>query len=295
MSKDLVETLNERAGCGLELIGIAPQGQSGGAAYVRWPDGRDSVVTTALAPIEHMRQTADVLGIVKQHGIPVPRHEFLWQLDDGLVAVVQERLPGLVVVESDASVVDAMVAMNERFAGLLVDRPDVPTPRLRLGGADDPVLGPEPMQEYSARSRRLLRLIQRIGAEVGVGDGFEMDGDDLVHVDLTVPNVLFDEAGQISGVIDWNYGIARGDRRFGLVKLLFDLTWASSAPGPEQRPKRDALDRVREIVHTTIEPSTLRTYWAHQTFNMLYWTIRSGNTDAIDIHLDLGESLLGTP
>ena len=47
MTADLVRALNERAGLALELTGIIDRGQSG-AAYVRWPDGRESVVTTAF-------------------------------------------------------------------------------------------------------------------------------------------------------------------------------------------------------------------------------------------------------
>jgi hypothetical protein len=31
--------------------------------------------------------------------------------------------------------------------------------------------------------------------------------------------------GHISGVIDWNYGIARGDRLFGVVKPLHTLSF----------------------------------------------------------------------
>ncbi|WP_460522832.1 hypothetical protein [Flindersiella endophytica] len=50
MSREVVRALNDRAGCELVLTGLIEQGQSG-AAYVRWPDGRESVVTTAFASI----------------------------------------------------------------------------------------------------------------------------------------------------------------------------------------------------------------------------------------------------
>lgn len=283
----LVDLVNERRGCGLELIGIAAQGQSGGAAFVRWPDGHESVVTTAMTSLEHMLQTAEVLDFAKRRGLPVPRHELAIPTDDGLVAVVQERLPGKPIAESDATTIDAIVALNERFAHLLADHPHVPTPPLYLRESGDPVPRHEPLEQHSARSRRLLRKIR----EAGAADVHEMDGDDLVHVDLTVPNILFDEEGQLSGVVDWNFGVARGDRRFGLIKLLFDLTWAAAMPGDEQAPRPDALARAAEAVDA-IEPETLRLYWAHWTLAMLYWTIRSGNEEVIAIHLDLGESRL---
>lgn len=282
----LVDEVNERVGCGLSLVGIAPQGQSGGAAFVRWPDGRESVVTTALTSLDHMRLTAEILELAKERGIPVPRHEVLLPLDNGLVAVVQERLPGKPIVESDAATVDAIVAMNERFAHFLADRPDVPIPPLYLRESGDPVPRHEPLEQHSDRSRRLLRRIREVGAQ----EVHEMAGDDLLHVDLTVPNVLFDN-GQITGVVDWNFGVARGDRRFGLVKLLFDLTWAARSPGEEQRPTPEAIARATEAVDA-IEPATRQLYWAHWTFAMLYWTIRSGYEEVIAIHLDLGESRL---
>ncbi|MBM7783395.1 aminoglycoside phosphotransferase family protein [Tenggerimyces flavus] len=284
---ELVDFVNERAGCGLELIGIAPQGQSGGAAFVRWPDGHQSVVTTAMASLDHMRQTAEILAYAKGLGLPVPHHELLLPRDDGLVAVVQERLPGKPIAASDASTIDAMVALNERFAHLLADRTDVPIPPLCLRESGDPVPRHEPLEQHSDRSRRLLKRIKELGA----ADIHEMDGDDLVHVDLTVPNILFDDEGNLSGVVDWNFGVARGDRRFGLVKLLFDLTWAAGSPGEEQAPRPDALERAAEAVDA-IEPEKLKLYWAHWTLAMLYWTIRSGYEEVIAIHLDLGESRL---
>ena len=286
MSLDLVRVLNERAGCDLELVELVEQGQSG-AAYVRWPDGRDAVVTTALASMGRMRQTAEVLAGVKALGLPVPEHQFLFQLDDGTVAVVQERLPGSSAVVAEVTTVDAIIAMNERFAGLLSDRPDIPAPRLSLGRPGDPISS-APLERHSPRSRRLLRLIQEAG---GDGTG-EMVGDDLVHVDLTVPNVLFAQDGSISGVIDWSYGVARGDRHYGIVKLLHTLSFDAASPDADHHPSSEAVRWVNQFVEATLDSATLRRYWAHQTLNMLYWTIRAGNESAIDTYVELGESKL---
>ncbi|ONI74288.1 hypothetical protein BWI15_13230 [Kribbella sp. ALI-6-A] len=104
-----------------------------------------------------------------------------------------------------------------------------------------------------------------------------------------MPNVLFNRSGEVTGVVDWNLGVARGDRRFGLVKLMFDLTWAAAVPGVEQRPTAAALERIDELVHSTIPADTLRIYWAHHTLSMLSWTIYARDTEAIDLHLALGE------
>jgi aminoglycoside phosphotransferase (APT) family kinase protein len=231
---------------------------------------------------------ADVLAMVRSSGLPVPRHDLVVELADGTVAVVQERLPGAHVARADVAVIDAMVAINEQFAGLLTDRPDVPTPHLYLRGSGPVFPRHETLEGYSDRSRRLLGRIR----EVGSYEPNEMVGDDLVHTDFTVPNILFDESGQITGVVDW--GVARGDRRFGLVKLLFDLTWdASSADGGLQNVQPGAIDRVNEVLEKTLEPDILQMYWAHWALTMLHWTIRAGDPAVIELHLELGERRLG--
>jgi aminoglycoside phosphotransferase (APT) family kinase protein len=280
MSLDLVAAVNRQVGCGLQVTGVAGQGQSGGAVIVRWPDGREGVVTTGLVSQERMVQTAEVLDEVRGRGIPVPRIYVVVPVDDGRTAVVQEKLPGATIIEPGAEAIDAIVAVNDRFAGLLVNRPDVPPPQLQLPPADGL------LEQYDARSRRLLDRIRELDAGA---NSAAFNGDDLVHPDLTVPNVLFDRSGEVTGVVDWNLGVARGDRRFGLVKLLFDLTWAAAVPGVEQRPTAAALDRIDELVHATIPPDTLRTYWAHHTLSMLSWTIYARDTEAIGLHLTLGE------
>ena len=283
----MVRALNERAGCAFEVTGVVDQGQSG-AAYVRWPDGRESVVTTAFASMALMRQTAEVLAEVRTRGIPVPRHEFLFEVEPGTVAVVQERLPGSSLTVADVSAVDAVMTVNERFAGLLRERQDVSPPRLSLGRPGDPT----PWEAVEAHSARARRIVSRARA---AGGHHEQDvvGDDLVHVDLTVPNMLFDAEGRITGVIDWNYGVARGDRYFGLVKLLHNLSFAARSPTADVRPTAEALARVETVVAEVVDAPTLRRYWAHQSLNMLYASLRWGTAESFEVYLELGESKLG--
>jgi len=284
--RGVVWWINQRAGCGLVHLGDADLGETSGAAYVRWPDGHRSVVTQATVPATRMRQTAGVLEMARHRGLPVPRHELTVELDHGVVAVVQERLPGTHASHVDADVIEALVAVNHRFAGLLADRPDVPIPPLNLSrvGAVDP--RHEMVDRYSDRSRRLLRRIREIGA----ASPAEMTGTDLVHPDFTVPNVLFDDVGRVTGVIDWNNGATRGDRHHALVKLLFDLTWDAASPaGGHHHVQVHATDRLETLLHQTIAPQLLQLYWAHWTLTMLSWTIPSGDPAAVDIHLQLGE------
>lgn len=278
--------LNERTSSELGLVGLA--GQTGGtssAAYVRWPDGREGALTRTTTPLDRMRQTAGVLSMVRSRGLPVPRHDLVIALADGYVAVVQERLPGRHAGRIDASVVDTMVAMNERFANLLVDRPDVPPPPAFpvLGTGDHPWLGT--LGRYSDRSRRLLRQIR----DIGPNGPYEMTGADVVHTDYSLGNVLWDELGQISGVVDWNFGVARGDRRFVLLGMRFHL----ATEGDQYEGQQAALDRLDEILASTIDPALLRIYWAHLAVHRVHWSIHNGfPPDRIDHDLSFAESHL---
>ncbi|MEQ7008793.1 phosphotransferase [Actinopolymorpha sp. B17G11] len=287
--REWIAEINHRTGSGLSFVEVAAQGESGGAAFVRWPDGRDGVVTHAPIPPRQARQTAEVLATVRAAGLPVPRHDLVLELADGTAAVVQERLPGSPPRRTDVHAIEAMLAINERFARLLADRPDVVIPPLYLRKSGPVFPRHETLAGYSDRSRRLLRLIR----EVGNAERHEMAGDDLVHTDFTVPNVLFDDSGQVTGVVDWNFGVARGDRHFALVGLRFDLTWAAAAPdGGYNGVERKAIDRVDEALETTMTPQLLRMYWAYWTLYKLHWVIRSGIRSVIDLHLRLGESRL---
>ncbi|WP_026162543.1 hypothetical protein [Kribbella catacumbae] len=113
----IVEELNRQHGISLELLGAAPGGEVG-AAFVRWPDGHEGVLTRAAdAPAgagEHLRSTTAMLALVKTRGIPVPRYELVVQVDD-LYAVVQERLPGAPPDVVDGPLV-GLAACSARFA-----------------------------------------------------------------------------------------------------------------------------------------------------------------------------------
>ena len=283
---ELVTEVNLRTGIDLQVIGVAEHGQSGGAAFVRWPDGHAGVVTHSPLQLEDARRTADVLATARSVGLPVPHHELLVELAAGGTAVVQERLPGRPARRTDTRVIEAMLAVNEQFADLLAGRTDVRTPQLFLRESGPVFPRHEVLEGYSDRSRKLLRRIH----EVGAAEHHEMVGNDLVHPDFTVPNILFDDAGQISGVVDWNLGAIRGDRHWALIKLRFDLTWAAAFPDGEQtNTQQDAIERVDRAIDSSISPDLLQTYWAHWTLIQLHWAILHDPTEVIDLHLELGE------
>lgn len=278
----LVAEVSHRADCDLSLVGVAEHGDSGGALYVRWPDGREGVLTRSPASLERMRQTAEVLAEARVAGLPVPRHDVVVQLDSGVVAIVQERLPGTPAHRIDAAIIDAMVATNEQFAGLLAHRPDVPIPAMHLRHSEPDRAAHELLEQHSDRSRQLLDKIR----EIGQAEPHEMTGDDLVHPDYTFGNVLYDDRGQVSGLVDWNWGALRGDRHFALVRIYVDLFWHTLTPGTSWKA---ALDRLDDVVRELIDPTLLRMYWAHITLNQLTYWISDNNADAIERFLRFGE------
>jgi hypothetical protein len=208
----------------------------------------------------------------------------------GQVLVVQQRMPGRHPDVVDTAVVDRLISANDGFADLLLDQTEVPTPTLYLTASGPVFPRHETLAAHGSRSRHLLGRIRASGAE----HADALTGADLLHTDFTVPNVLFDSHGAVSGIVDWNNGAARGDRNFALVKLLFDLTWDGAAAGGGRHHIRpEALEHLHRQLVARLDPATLRAYWAHWTLVMLHWTIRSGDVDAINLHLDLGERELG--
>lgn len=284
----VIEEINERTGSGLELVGLAEQvGGVSSAAYVRWPDGRECALTRTSTPLGWMLQTANVLSALRSQRLPVPRHDLVIELADGYVAVVQERLPGKSPTRVDADVIDTVFRTNETFAGLLANRPDVPIPPFHLRpDGPEAELWHETIGSYSKRSRRLLDLIE----EIGSGEPYEMTGNDLLHTDYNLgSNILLDEHGEVTGVVDWNFGVARGDRHFALLGLRLNLV----AEGEYYGAQPDAIERLDEILMTTIGPDILRVYWAGRILAMVYKSISNHfPAERIDGELLLGERLL---
>jgi hypothetical protein len=96
-----------------------------GAAYVRWPDGRRSVLS------EGRTRTGPLLDLARAAGVPTARQELSAHID-GVRVIVQQRLPGAPPTTVDASLVHQMVDLNDRLAGLLAGpRDEAPDDRRR--------------------------------------------------------------------------------------------------------------------------------------------------------------------
>jgi hypothetical protein len=181
------------------------------------------------------------------------------------------------------------VAANESFAGLLFDRPDVPAPELYLRGSGQDFCLHETLAQYDTRSRKLLGWIREVGRSAPA----TLPGDDLVHWDLLPGNVLLDESGEVTGIVDWD-GIGRGHRGFSLVKLRFSLERGYSLR-PDGYPSvaASAVARLEEHLRDVMEPEVFRLCWAHWSLSMVDWTIRHHPRADIDVYLDLATSRIG--
>lgn len=280
----LLRELNASTGMELELLGNARGGEVG-AAFVRWPGGREGVLTQ-LPPtwnVAGLRRDGDILRFARGRGVPCPQYQLVHELPDG-VAVIQERLPGHPPRQVDDGVIDAMLAINDQFAHLLVDHSDAHVLGLYLDRSGPGFCIHETLAQYDHRTRRLLDWIR----EVGNHPSATMTGDDLVHADFHPGNVLVDETGRVTGVVDWD-GVSRGDRRFGLVTLAFDLDWRMRYSNRHEPLTVQAKQRVAERLNV-MEPDTLRVYWAHMSLRMVDWSIRHHSTEVVDHYLAFASS-----
>jgi hypothetical protein len=285
----LLAELNARSGAGLALVRALPGGQVG-AAIVRWPDGRHGVLThwgdTSPAVRARFERAGELLALARANGVPAPRYDLVTVLQDR-IAIVQERLPGAPPERVDLPLVQAMVDIARRGGGLLTGRADVPGAELHLLRSGPGFCVHESLAQYDDRTRALLALVRRIGAEQAT----RMAGDDVVHLDFHPGNVLVDRTGAVTGVVDWD-GVERGDHRFALVTLRFDL-----ALPPRDRADASARQAAARWLDArlddVLDPGTLRTYWAHMSLRLVYWSIRHHGPDDVDRWLTAAVSRLG--
>ena len=261
----VIDRIAEITGVRLILEGPCPGGEVG-AAYVRWPDGRRSVLR------EGRTRTGPLVDRARAAGVPTARQELAAQVD-GVRVLVQQRLPGAPPVTVDAAVVAQMIAVTDRLAGLLADDPAPRPAELFLTGDGPGFCLHGPLAGYSARTARLLAWVREVGAT-----GSAMIGDDLTHLDFHPGNVLVDEAGRLTGVVDWD-GATRGDRHFDLVTLRFML----SADTPALTGPLD--DRL-----ALIPERRRRAYWAHLSLRQVDWSIRHHDAATVDRWLAVAES-----
>lgn len=274
----MVDVLADTTGTRLTVEGLAPGGQVG-AAYVRWPDGRRSVLTwRPRGTLDDLVEPTAAVEALRRRGYPAPRTELAEQVGDAVV-VVQELLPGRAVTHVSHDLLDHALALNALQDGALADRRDLPTRLLYL--TDD---GPgfclhRPLAEHSDRSRRLLSWVGDVGAgQIG------MVTDDVAHFDFQPSNMLAVD-GTLTAIVDWD-GAGRGDRRLDLVTLRFGVhaVEVDVDDGVVQR-----LDGLLDAMPREV----LRPAWAHMSLRLVDWSIRHFTAADVDHWLDLAETRAG--
>ena len=263
-ARQVIDRIAEITGVRLVLEGPCPGGEVG-AAYVRWPDGRRSVLT------EGRTRAGPLVDRARAAGVPTARHELAAHVD-GVRVIVQQRLPGAPPAGLDAGLVRQMLQVNDRLAGLLAAEPGPKPVDLFLTRDGPGFCLHAPLAAHNRRTARLLDWVHEVGAH-----GSAMIGDDLTHMDFHPGNVLVD-AGRLTGVIDWD-GAVRGDRHFDLVTLRFILT--GDAPhllGPLD-------ERLAEL-----PAPRRRAYWAHMSLRQVDWSIRHHDPATVERWLTVAES-----
>jgi aminoglycoside phosphotransferase (APT) family kinase protein len=163
-----------------------------------------------------------------------------------------------------------MVELNSGLRGLLTDRADLPMASLYLRTDGPGFCLHGPMATYDRRTARLLVEIEAAGAELPE----QLAGDDLVHFDFHPENVLVDQAGTVTGVVDWD-GAARAHGALDLMTLRFDL--ARRAP--------DLGRWVGAILRESASPAVWLGCWAHMSLRIVDWAIREWTADEVSAGL----------
>ena len=221
-----------------------------------------------------------LMEIARDAGTPVPRYEAVVDVGALGAAVFQERAPGRAPGEVTSELVERLIELAELRRGLLAgtDYARRPMP-LYLGRSGPGFCQHEPLRAHSARTARLLEAIEALA-----DPDDSVVGDDLVHLDYHLGNVLVDpdRPGVVTAVLDWD-GARAGCLALDFAVLAFDLTWRS--PGPLQ-------ERVEAHLTATTEPALVRRVQAHQALRLVDWSIRHYGGDEIGHWLRVAEDRL---
>jgi hypothetical protein len=271
----VLRELADTTGLVLAWDGECPGGQVG-ASYVRWPDGHRSVLTCQPSgEATSARQTGALLEVARSCGVPAPRYELVQELPSAVV-IVQELLAGRPPTAVGRRTVESMVTINRRCRDLLACSYALPVPSLYLLADGPGFCLHEPLARYDRRTARLLAQIHEIGA----AGPEHLSGDDLVHYDFHPENVLIDDAGTVTGVVDWG-ACGRGNGDFDLMTLRFDL--ARRAPDLGRWLGERLAERVPDEV--------ARVCWAHMSLRLVDWSIRHLTSADVNAWLEVAETL----
>lgn len=217
-----VELVGERLGLALTAGRPIRDGQR--RAYYADLAGAPVVVKWGLDP-DLPEKIPYVAGQVREllgRGIPVPRILAHGSLDDHSYGWVLERLPGEPAEVLGEPLLRDLLGLITRMAGA------PPGPHRNDLGCWVPAAVFEDAAGYwqtaMATSAAVAGFCQRLRAWVGQPPSGRSPGHGYVHIDLNLSNVLVDDAGRLSGIIDTEH-LGVGDRCVDLARLAFEWHW----------------------------------------------------------------------
>lgn len=267
--EDATSVLRESCGLDVEPHGYFEGGEVG-AADVRSVDGSTRYVLKWWSGVQSEAvRPRDLVDALRLRGYPVPRFVVADAID-GVVFIVQEFVGGAVSDTVSVDLVERLVQLNRIQVGVVRNGGDHSfreyIERSLTHGCEGYCLH-QPLREYDARTRRLLRLINdAAGSSTGAATG------DIAHTDFHHRNVLRN-GDDITAVIDWE-GCRAGDAAFDLVTLGFGLSVADV-------PAAGRVLVWEEVLRRT-DAAERRAYVAHMALRQVDWSIRYRTSADVD-------------
>jgi len=281
-----LEALNAQEGCSL-VPDVRPPGGEVGGMYVAWPDGRTGVLKRAAGTMADARLTGRLLADLRNRGLQVPTYQLVALAGEDVVTV-QERLPGSPPTIVTDTLLGSMLHQLDQFRDVMAMENDVRHPDLYLLHSGPGFCLHESLRHYSDATRALLHTFHQIGRHLPD----TMPGSDLMHMDFHPGNVLVDDAERITGIIDWDV-VLRGDARFGLVTLAFDLGYRRALAPASQRLTSTGLDALRRDLAGIAQPWR-DAFMAHMGLRQLDWSIRHHSPEVVAHYVAVTEAYFAT-
>lgn len=268
----VLAALADAGGPHVAPVRLLPGGEVGAWEVVR-ANGARSVLT--WRPPRHgydgaaqATRTAELVAIARRGGMPAPDYEDVVPLPDGGVAVLQQYVDG-VCGEPAADLVGVLLQLAECRRGLLRGTRfanDAAPLYLLEDGPGFCLHGP--LRDHDRRTRRLLDWIEAVGQ----ADANAVMGDDLVHFDYHLGNVLTDpqDESRVVGILDWD-GATSGDVALDGVTLALDLILCDA--------DEMVVDQIVDHLTNTTPEKELRPLWAHGLLRLVDWRLRHAPQD----------------